>query len=166
MDDKGDEKGKGQGQGGGEMQWKAVVEQPKKRRWFQFHLSTALILMVSVSFWIGNIIDSCSTWSSTPTVKIMKKGKPIFTGEVADFGRNYGIPFTFLVYSDCPPVMNRPAHIISIEWACFFADTMILVGVLLFFAFLSESLIRQSAARPTIDPSTFAPVECRRHGQA
>ena len=57
MDSKGDELGSGQE--------KAVVEKPKSRRWFQFHLSTAVI--TSLMFGLFVLLTIHSKWSSGST---------------------------------------------------------------------------------------------------
>ena len=98
MDDKGDGRGNGQD----EQQGKAVAGKPKKRRWFQFHLSTALIatLVASGFIWANTFRFHFENYQVT-------NGSPHYVG----WTDLQGIPFPFYRWT----LHLKMAHITSLS---------------------------------------------------
>jgi hypothetical protein len=121
----------------------------KKRPWFQFHLSTAIVMMLVAAglLWLnlGPTIRSIEVVLGEPMVEAHARGWPFcFWSTVFVPSGRYKIAFEPEPYTDYVPGMPMP----RVRFGMLAADAVIAIAILLAVAALLEWRIRRKERRP------------------
>lgn len=118
-----------------------------KRRWFRFHLTTAILMM---------LLAGALSWANSRMRPVENSGGIVVPEDiVADggLGMQWGWPLCF--YERIPPEWSPwstpyESWLTGFYWQALAWDILIAVAILLGAAFLCEAILRRAAARSYI----------------
>jgi hypothetical protein len=119
-----------------------------KRRWFQFHLMTAILVM---------LLAGALSWANSRMRPVGNSGDIVVPEDIVAegwLGMQWGWPFCFYerVQPDSfgPSLTPLASWPTEFHWQALAWDILIAVAILLGAAFLCEAILRRAAARSSI----------------